>query len=86
METLFLALLLAVMGVTNIVSFIVGAKVVQTVQKGEDIKVPSVNPLQAVREREAKREAKREQEKLDTILRNIERYDGTPRGQEDVPR
>jgi hypothetical protein len=86
METLFLALLLAVMGVTNIVCFVIGAKVGQRVQKGEDIKMPSVNPLQAVREREAKREAKREQEKLDTILRNIERYDGTPRGQEDVPR
>lgn len=80
------ALLLAVMGATNIVCFVIGARVGQTVQKGEDIKVPSVNPLQAVRDREAKREAKREQEKLDTILRNIERYDGTPRGQEDVPR
>lgn len=80
------ALLLAVMGATNIVCFVIGARVGQTVQKGEDIKVPSANPLQAVRDREAKREAKREQEKLDTILRNIERYDGTPRGQEDVPR
>lgn len=80
------ALLLAVMGATNIVCFVIGARVGQRVQKGEDIKAPSVNPLQAVRDREAKREAKREQEKLDTILRNIERYGGTPRGQEDVPR
>lgn len=75
-----------VFGVACVVCFLTGARVGQRVQKGEDIKVPSVNPLQAVRDREAKREAKREQEKLDTILRNIERYDGTPRGQEDVPR
>lgn len=75
-----------VFGVACVACFLTGARVGQRVQKGEDIKMPSVNPLQAVREREAKREAKREQEKLDTILRNIERYDGTPRGQEDVPR
>lgn len=86
METLFLALLLAVMGATNIVCFIVGAKVGQTVQKGEDIKTPAVNPLKAVREHQARKEQEREQDKLDTILRNLERYDGTSAGQEDVPR
>lgn len=80
------ALLLLVMGVTNVACFIIGARVGQKVQKGEEIKMPSVNPLQAVRERDAKREAQHEQEKIDTILRNIERYDGTPAGQEDVPR
>lgn len=80
------ALLLLVMGVTNVACFIIGAKVGQTVQKGEDIKVPSVNPLQAVREREERRAAKEEQEKFDTILHNIENYNGTPQGQKDVPR
>lgn len=77
-------LLLAVMGVTNIACFIIGAKVGQKVQKGEDIKVPSLNPLQAIREREEREKAEEEQEKLDTILQNIERYDGTPNGQKDV--
>ena len=31
------------------------------------------------------KEAAKEMDKLETILRNIERYDGTTRGQEDVP-
>ena len=80
------ALMLAVMGLTNIACFIIGAKVGQTVSKGETIETPTLSPLKAYREHEAKREAEMEQNRLDTIMRNIERYDGTSRGQEDVPR
>ena len=64
--------------------FFMGAKIGQTVSKGEDIKTPSLNPMKAVREHQAKQEAQREQNKLDTIMRNIEAYDGTSRHQEDV--
>ena len=80
------ALLLAVMGLTNVACFIIGAKVGQTVSKGERIETPTINPMQLYREREAKREAQMEQDRIDTIMRNIESYDGTGRGQEDVPR
>ena len=66
--------------------FIVGAKVGQTVAKGEKITVPSVNPMEAVRTHKAKKYAEMEQNRMDTILRNIDRYDGTSAHQEDVPR
>lgn len=66
--------------------FIVGAKVGQKVSRGEDIKVPTINPIEAIREHNSKKEAEMAQDKLDTIMRNIESYDGTPNGQEDVPR
>lgn len=79
-------LLLAVMAASNIVCFIIGAKVGQAVSKGERIETPAIDPLKAYREHEAKREAQKEQERLDTIMRNIESYDGTGNGQEDVPR
>lgn len=79
-------LLLAVMAASNIVCFIIGAKVGQAVSKGEKIETPTVDPLKAYREHEAKKEAQKEQERLDTIMRNIESYDGTGNGQEDVPR
>lgn len=72
-------------GALCIVCFLIGAKVGQTVNKGEEIKVPTVNPFKAYREHEARKEAEMEQNRIDTILRNIERYDGTPNGQEDVP-
>jgi hypothetical protein len=79
-------LLLAVMAASNIVCFIIGAKVGQAVSKGERIETPAIDPLKAYREHEAKREAQKEQERLDAIMRNIEAYDGTGAGQEDVPR
>lgn len=79
------ALLLLVMGATNILCFMVGARVGQKVTKGEEVELPSVNPMDAIREHQEKKEAQREQDRVDTILRNIEGYDGTSYGQEDVP-
>ena len=79
-------LLIAVVAVTNIFCFLVGAKVGQAVSKGEAVEIPSVNPLKAVEERRNKKEAEREQDKVNAILHNIEAYDGTGRGQEDIPR
>lgn len=79
-------LILLIAGAMNIACFLIGAKVGQKVSKGETIETPTLNPLKAFREHEAKKEAEMEQNKLDTILRNIERYDGTGNGQEDVPR
>jgi hypothetical protein len=65
--------------------FLLGAKLGQIVRKGEDIKLPTINPIEAYRERENKKHARMEQDKLDTIMRNIEAYDGTDSRQEDLP-
>ena len=73
-------------GTLNIACFFIGAKVGQKVVKGESIELPKLNPMQAFHDMEEKREAKREQAKVDAILRNIERYNGSSIGQEDVPR
>lgn len=73
------------MGFVCMACFLMGAKLGQQVTKGEEIKVPSVNPMQAVREHKARKEAEMEQDKFDKILQNIEKYDGTAKGQEDVP-
>lgn len=79
-------LALLVMGAVNIACFVIGAKVGQTVTKGEEIQLPTVNPMEVYREKQAKAEAQKEQERLDTIMRNIEAYDGSGNGQEEVPR
>jgi hypothetical protein len=71
-------------GILCCACFLVGAKVGQKVSKGEAIELPSVNPIRAIKSRAEQKEAEMEQDKLDTILRNIEKYDGTGRGQEDV--
>lgn len=79
-------LLIAVVGTLNIACFFIGAKVGQTVSKGEKIELPNINPMKAYAERMEQKEAQREKDRYETILRNIERYDGTDAGQEDVPR
>ena len=79
-------LTLAVMGAVNVLCFLIGAKVGQQVSKGEEVKLPSMNPLEAYKKHEAKKEAEMEQNRIDTIMRNIEVFDGTPNGQRDVPR
>ena len=84
METI---LLLAVVGTLNMACFFIGAKVGNAVARGEEIKAPEIkSPMRLYEEHLDREEAKRENNKLDIILQNIERYDGTSRGQEDVPR
>lgn len=79
-------LTLAVFGAVNIFCFLIGAKVGQAVSKGEKVEMPTVNPMKLYKQHEAKKEAEMEQNKIDTIMRNIESYDGTANGQRDVPR
>jgi hypothetical protein len=77
-------LLICVVSLSNIACLVIGAKLGQTVRNGEKVELPNINPLKTYKESQAKKHAEMKQNKLDTILRNIERYDGTPRGQEDV--
>ena len=77
-------LLMAILSLSNIACFLIGAKVGQKVVKGESIEVPTVNPLKAYQEHQEQKAAVREQNKYDTIMQNIEAYDGTANGQKDV--
>lgn len=78
-------LLTAVVGALCITCFMMGAKLGQTVSKGEEVKLPTLNPIQAYKEHTAKKEAEMAQDRLETIMQNIEAYDGTSKGQTDVP-
>ena len=82
METI---LIIAAVGVMNIGCFLVGARVVQKVVKGEEVTIPNLNPVEAVKEHKEKQEARKEQNRLETIMQNIENYDGTEYGQKEVP-
>ena len=76
--------ILTVCTLLNVVCFLIGAKVGQKVDKGEDIELPSVNPMKTYRDAQERKQAEREADKLDRILQNIEAYDGTSIGQKDV--
>lgn len=83
METVFMIL---AVGTLNAVCFFIGAKIGQKVSKDEPIEMPTLNPMKVVRDKRAEKEREMEQNRMNTILRNIDRYDGTPMGQEDVSR
>lgn len=73
------------MGFVCTACFLAGAKVGQAVAKGEKIETSAVNPIKAAKEHTAKKEAEMERHRMEVILKNIESYDGTAKGQEDVP-
>ena len=79
-----IVLLLAIASLSNIACFFIGAKVGQTTSKGEPVETPTVNPLEVYRKNQAQKEVDRKREMYDTILRNIDKYDGTSNGQEEV--
>jgi hypothetical protein len=66
------------------VCFFVGAKIGQKVVKGEEIKAPEITIPTPIRDYQRKKQAEAEQNKIDTIMQNIESYDGTSVGQKDV--
>ena len=88
METFVILAFLLLVGVQNLICVIIGLKIGLTLSKGESFTLP--NPIKEYADRQAekqaKKEAKAEQEKIETILRNIENYDGTGFGQMEVPR
>lgn len=79
-------LLIVAVALINVLSFTIGAKIGQKVARGEKVELPKVNPMEIYKEHQAKKAAEEEINKLDIIMRNIERYDGTAAGQEDVPK
>lgn len=77
-------LMIFAVGALNIVCFFIGAKIGQKVVKGEEIKAPEISMPTPIRDYRKKKQAEYEQDRLDTIMHNIEAYDGTSVGQKDV--
>ena len=83
-------IIMAACALSNVICFLIGAKTGMSAAKGEPIEMPAVKHdskhVAASQNEEDFRVAELEQRQLEVILRNIENYDGTPYGQEDVPR
>lgn len=77
-------LMILAVGTLCIVCFLVGARVGQQVSRGEDIKVPVLNPVKAYNEEKKRRAEEEEKRREALIMENIDNYDGTGIGQKDV--
>jgi len=70
-----------------IVSFTIGAIIGQRVQKGKDVTVNPVKMVkEAVEERKEKKETDLKIRQVNTMLSNIDNYDGSGLGQKEIPR
>jgi hypothetical protein len=81
METIILVTLV---GGLELLAFLIGARTAQKLQKGEEIELPKVNPMEAYREHREHVEALKEQELDKANLENINNYRGDSRGQKDI--
>lgn len=86
MEFCLWMIVLSLVGIQNVLCIIIGIKVGMTLNTNK-VELPKVelNPVKVVKEHKANKEAKLERDKIETILANIENYDGTSNNQEDVP-
>lgn len=86
MTTIELLSVIALVSFFNISSFTLGAKIGQKVVRGQDIETPKFEPLKTVQEWNKNKEIKKEEERTKIIAENIDSYNGTPYGQQEIPK
>lgn len=82
METIALLFLF---GVFIILAYTLGLKNGQKLKNDEEIKIPEINPVRIVRNEIETFEQRKKQKAYDTMMANIDNYDGTGLGQRDIP-
>lgn len=72
-------------GMVAYIGYFLGFKIGLVMRDGEESKKPIVKPMKVAKvNKEEQEAAEAEKRKLDTIIENIENYDGTSFGQKDV--
>ena len=83
METIALLFLF---GIFIISAYTLGLKNGQKLKNDEEIKMPEINPVKIVRNEIETFEQKKKQDAYDTMMANIDNYDGTGLGQKKIPK
>ena len=79
--------IIAALSLANIACFLIGVKTGMAVAKNEPITLPMPRAFDYTKKADneyEQREADRVRQKIETILHNIDSYDGTSNGQKDV--
>lgn len=77
-------LLLFLFGIFIIIAYTLGLKNGQKLKNNEEIKMPEINPAKIVRNEIESFEEKKRQVAFETMMSNIDNYDGTGLGQKDI--
>ena len=83
--TIEVILFCSLFGLFILAAYTLGLRNGQKLSKKEEITVPNLNPINAVKEEIKRKEEQKEQEAIDVMLENINNYDGTGIGQRDIP-
>ena len=78
-------ILCTIFGVFILVAYSLGLKNGQRLSKNEEVVMPQVNPVKVVTEEIEKHEEKKKQQAYEIMMSNIDNYDGTGLGQQDIP-
>ena len=81
MET---GLICTIFGVFLCISFLLGAKVGQKVANKEPIEMPTLNPVKMVKNYKLTKKQQEEIDELNKLMSNIDNYDGSDIGQQEV--
>ena len=81
METIIIC---TIFGAFIIISYTFGLKNGQKLSNNKNIDMPFINIPKKIKEYQESKDIKQEQQQLGALLRNIERYDGSGIGQEDI--
>lgn len=76
-------ILISVVGLLMMFSFLLGARTSQKAYKKEEIVMPTLNPIKAFQEHKEKAEKTKEEKEFNTMMENINNYNGTSLGQKD---
>lgn len=79
-------LLLFLVGCFILMAYTLGLKNGQKLKNDEEIKLPEINPVKAIKNEIENYEEKKKQEINEINMFNIDNYDGTGLGQKDIPR
>ena len=77
--------LCTIFGVFILVAYSLGLKNGQRISKNEEVVIPNINPVKVVTEEIEKHEEKKKQQAYEIMMSNIDNYDGTGLGQQDIP-
>lgn len=82
MTAITIIFLIFVVGCVNCICFMLGARTAQKIANKVEVTIP--NPVNEIRKIANDSEYRREKDKVQKLLDNIDRYDGTPFGQQDI--
>lgn len=86
MTTMETMCVMALITLLNVCCFILGTKLGQKVVRGETVETPKFELKNPIREYNEKKEIKKEEERDRIIAENIDTYNGTPYGQQELPK